>query len=501
MPEEDLRSFGDHPASAHRLAEEEGKIDLACNEYEQALLKTNDPVDLINIHHNIGHLILFRIAGAPKFIPTKDDLSDDELKKAEKHFKEAFEIFKQLPLEKKQKLAELYENLEDKRKLASNLIMQKADNSASADSEAHKHYTKGLVCLIKAGLNEDAPLHRYSKASEEGVLHLEEAIKLGLPLKDEAAASAFLGSEYHKLGAEYGEIEQLKNGQSAPLIFKGTKLLERALMLDSENHGEFLTDHDKKAFMEGLSSTYALESTTLSCDNAISFLQEKLKLCDDMPIVHFTLGNLYMDKNMLIQALLSFENAIEAKTYGEGDIKYVEKARYNIETIKSSEILVEEIKRKKDKLESEIKNLDKDRNKKFDEAGKIAYNEYLKNKPDQPLAVVTKWNEIEDIDSLIAKNKQDLSDLKQREKKSGFLAKLGDSIASTAKHGKLKLDVYNLERKKNRIITEFGSVLYDSHKKGDNTLEELSSIWQEIDEIEQQIRKNEEEIAILRKYV
>ena len=85
-------------------------------------------------------------------------------------------------------------------------------------------------------------------------------------------------------------------------------------------------------------------------------------------------------------------------------------------------------------------------------------------------------------------------------KKSGFLAKLSDTIVSTAKHGKSKLDVYNLEQKKDRIITEFGSVLYNSHKKGDKTLEELSSIWQDINDIEQQISKNEGEIANLREY-
>jgi seryl-tRNA synthetase len=208
-----------------------------------------------------------------------------------------------------------------------------------------------------------------------------------------------------------------------------------------------------------------------------------------------------VEKKMLIQALFSFENAIKAKTFGEGDIKHVEKARYNIKTIKSSEALREEITHKINELASEIKNLDKDRNEKFNAAGQIAYSEYVKNKPSQPPAVTAKWDEIQDIDTLIAKNKQDLNDLAQREKKSGFLAKLSDSIVSTAKHGKLKLDVHNLERKKDRIITEFGSVLYDSHKKGDETLEELSSIWQNIDDLEQQISKNEGEIANLRKYV
>lgn len=160
-----------------------------------------------------------------------------------------------------------------------------------------------------------------------------------------------------------------------------------------------------------------------------------------------------------------------------------------------------EITRKINKLKSEIKHLDKDHNEKFSAAGQIAYSEYVKNKPSQPPTVTAKWDKIQDIDTLIAKNKQDLNELAQREKKSGFLAKLSDTIVSTAKHGKLKLDVHNLERKKDHIITEFGSVLYDSHKRGDNTLEVLSSIWQNIDDIELQISKNEGEIAKLQKYL
>jgi seryl-tRNA synthetase len=247
-------------------------------------------------------------------------------------------------------------------------------------------------------------------------------------------------------------------------------------------------------FMPSLSIAYGLESTTLSNDDAIPFLQEKLKRCDT-PVLHGI-------KHMLIQALLSWENAIKANKFGvEKFADSIEKARNNIEMIKSDDVLVDEIKRKISEFESESRRLDTERNKKFDEAGKIAYKEYLKNKPDHPPAVVTKWNELEDIDSLISRNKQDLSGLKQREKKTGFLAKLGDSITSTAKSGKLKFDVHNLERKKDGVITEFGRVLYNSHKNGDNTLEELSSIWQNIDDMEQQISKNEEEIAKLRKYI
>ncbi|MEA2051383.1 MAG: hypothetical protein U9O90_00930 [Euryarchaeota archaeon] len=493
--ENDPRSDEDHIGSAQRLAEEEGKIDLACNEYEQALLKTNDPVDLINIHHNIGHLIIFKICGEPKFIPTKDDLSDDELKKAEEHFNTALKIFKKLPLEKKQKWAELYDNLEDKRKLVLDLLMQKGDAN-TLSNEAQKHFKTGIAHFVKASSSQGN-----KKATEEVIMHLEEAITLGLPLKDEADALAFLGREYIRKGADSGEIDQLANGQpTAPLISKGIELLERALVLDTENNGKFLEDV-KKMFMFSLSTVYTLISTTMPREDAISFLQEKLKFCDTSQ-VHYQLGGLYAEKNMVIQALLSYENAINAKTFElEGLVEFPERARYNIEVIKSDDVLVDEIKRERDELGSGIRRLDTERNKKFDEAGKIAYKECQKNKPDHPPAVVAKWNEIDDIDSRIAKNKQDLGGLKQREKKTGFLAKLGDSITSTAKTGKLKLDVHNLERKKDSVITEFGSVLYDSHKEGNSTLEELAAIWQEISDLERQIGKNEEEIASLRKYV
>jgi uncharacterized small protein (DUF1192 family) len=393
------------------------------------------------------------------------------------------------------------EDIKDTEEEFENDLRSDEDHIGSAQrlaEEADKQFTEGIRCLGTAALNEDAPLHRYSKLSEDGVSHLEKAIKLGLPLMDEATALAFLGNEYLTLAVEYGENEQLEFG---PLTSKGIDVLERALVLDTENNGDFLDDLVKKMFMPSLSIAYGLESTTLSNDDAIPFLQEKLKRCDT-PVLHLLLGNCYGIKHMLIQALLSWENAIKANKFGvEKFADSIEKARNNIEMIKSDDVLVDEIKRKISEFESEIRRLDTERNKKFDEAGKIAYKEYLKNKPDHPPAVVTKWNELEDIDSRISRNKQDLSGLKQREKKTGFLAKLEDSITSTAKSGKLKFDVHNLERKKDGVITEFGRVLYNSHKNGDNTLEELSSIWQNIDDMEQQISKNEEEIAKLRKYL
>jgi hypothetical protein len=134
------------------------------------------------------------------------------------------------------------EDIKDTEEEFENDLRSDEDHIGSAQrlaEEADKQFTEGIRCLGTAALNEDAPLHRYSKLSEDGISHLEKAIKLGLPLMDEATALAFLGNEYLTLAVEYGENEQLEFG---PLTSKGIDVLERALVLDTENNGDFLDD-------------------------------------------------------------------------------------------------------------------------------------------------------------------------------------------------------------------------------------------------------------------
>ena len=143
---------------------------------------------------------------------------------------------------------------------------------------------------------------------------------------------------------------------------------------------------------------------------------------------------------------------------------------------------------------SEINHLVKDRVEKFSEAGELAYSDCIENTPKLAPDAQTELDNILAIDTLISKTNQEMEKAKGGKKKTGFLGKLGDTVSSVAKQGKLKVELYNLERKKKSAITDFGEALWESHKSGDDTLQELSDIWQAIDDVEQQIHKNEEEI-------
>ena len=145
-------------------------------------------------------------------------------------------------------------------------------------------------------------------------------------------------------------------------------------------------------------------------------------------------------------------------------------------------------------LNSEINRLTKDRIKKFSEAGELAYSECIENAPELSPDAKNKLDDILAIDTLISRTNQEMEKAKGGQKKSGFFGKLGDAVTSTAKQGKLKVELYNLERKKNSAITDFGEALWGSYKSGDDTFQELSDVWHAISDIEQQIHKNEEEI-------
>lgn len=154
-------------------------------------------------------------------------------------------------------------------------------------------------------------------------------------------------------------------------------------------------------------------------------------------------------------------------------------------------------------MESEINNLNNECSKKFKEAGNIAYTKYQKseskyiNMPE----IKNKLDAVVAIDLLINKANQEIEASKSREKKSGFFAKMGDAVTSTAKIGKLKIDLYNFGKKKDSATTEFGEQLYASNKTGTLALEELSSTWQRVDELKKQIDVKKEELSYLREFV
>lgn len=161
----------------------------------------------------------------------------------------------------------------------------------------------------------------------------------------------------------------------------------------------------------------------------------------------------------------------------------------------------QEIKNKIQKLESEINNLNKECSKRFHEAGNIAYTQYQKTESNliNIPELKSRLDAVISLDLLINKANQDIVALNSREKKSGFFAKLGDAFTSTAKIGKLKIDLYSLGNKKDTAITEFGEKLYATNKNGTKTLGELSSIWQKVDDFNKEIDIKEGEISDFKK--
>lgn len=158
---------------------------------------------------------------------------------------------------------------------------------------------------------------------------------------------------------------------------------------------------------------------------------------------------------------------------------------------------IEEIKTKITKMKSEINRLEENRTKKFNLVGEIAYSNYKDKSVELTKDSKIKLQDILAIEKLIEKVIQEIDNIKSREKKTGFLAKLGDTVSSTTKQGKLKLDLYNLEKKKKNAFTDFGEVLWISQKNGREELVILADIWKDITEMEKQINNNEEEINTL----
>lgn len=112
--EESIEYFNESLELAHKLSREYTKIwyfkgfslghlgrkEEAIDCFEEVLSRVKDPDDIMEIRKCLGRLILLGTLEEPKYIPTKDDLSDDELNKALKHLDEGIEVFKELSVEK-----------------------------------------------------------------------------------------------------------------------------------------------------------------------------------------------------------------------------------------------------------------------------------------------------------------------------------------------------------------------------------------------------------------
>ena len=192
--------------------------------------------------------------------------------------------------------------------------------------------------------------------------------------------------------------------------------------------------------------------------------------------------------------------------------EYLMKAKHVGRFFDSTKEELEELDRKlgngnlRSKLRTQISNLKKkniiltkDILKKFREVGDVAYSECTTNSHHLKDDAKIKLDEILAIDTLIKKSKQGIENIKNREQKSSFLSKLGDAISSNTKLGKLKIEIFNLEKNKNSAIADFGETLFKCHKNSEDTLSCLSDLWNDIEDIDNIISKNEEEASNIHK--
>lgn len=181
--------------------------------------------------------------------------------------------------------------------------------------------------------------------------------------------------------------------------------------------------------------------------------------------------------------LLKAYNIDNAYLFGEEFLKVLkdEKFRSNLRSQSN------DLKKKND-------NLNKDLAKKFSDAGELAYRECKTDPNSLSTDTKIKFDEILTIENSTNKAIQETESIKTREKKSGFFAKIGDMFSSTAKQGKLKIDMYNLEKKRKDTINSFGESLFKSYKNGDNMPVCISGILKDMEDINKQIDNNNEKI-------
>ena len=234
-------------------------------------------------------------------------------------------------------------------------------------------------------------------------------------------------------------------------------------------------------------------------EDAISLMEELYQKDPDDTEISGRLADFYVDAAKRLGNEGEYYNAYNFLLKANNIEDIYPDTREELDQILEDENLKSKLKSQLNNLNSKNKTLTKERSEKFSEAGEMAYSECIEDTPELAPDAKSKLDEILAIGTLISKTNQEMEKAKGGQKKSGFLAKLGDMVSSAAKQGKSKVELYNLEKKKKSAITDFGEALWESHKSGDATLQELSDIWHAIEDIEQQIHENEEEIDNMNK--
>lgn len=168
------------------------------------------------------------------------------------------------------------------------------------EDQAQEHFNAGLRLILGEG-NVD-----------EEVMHFESALQLGLPVKDEVQARAFLGDGYKEQGRHDKAQEEL----------------EKALKVDDDARGQFLTDRARKMVKDGLGLCYAYRANDLriqkKLDEANACLEKATHLSNEpdvVTLVHLIRGKIYQDQRAWDMAIMEFKNGIRA---GQDDIASAE---------------------------------------------------------------------------------------------------------------------------------------------------------------------------------
>lgn len=167
------------------------------------------------------------------------------------------------------------------------------------EDQAQEHFTAGLHLILEDNV-------------DEAVIRLESALQLGLPVKDEIQARAFLGNGYEKQGKHDKAQEEL----------------EKALKMDDDAREQFLTGITREMVKDSLGLCYVYRANDLriqkKLDEANACLEKATHLSNKPHIitsVHLIRGKIYQDQRAWDMAITEFKNGIRA---GQDDIASTE---------------------------------------------------------------------------------------------------------------------------------------------------------------------------------
>lgn len=324
--------------------------------------------------------------------------------------------------------------------------------------------------------------------NDKGMEYLERGLRVEQSLGES-------GSQYVKDDLARYHMNIAKTAQDKGLMERTFQELDKSLGYEPSN--------DLKMFLTQVYATYIVvkldiknRSGTDFSDDEYDELQKSLKMYDQAIRMYEELN-----EDVILKSNLPLNESYRQAQKNIVAFKYFGSITQdkNGQLVSRSSKKEEQIREKRQTLESDIKELKQERRKKYSEAGKIAYAKYKNNEPNFTGVsdIRIKWYAVLAIDLEINKINQEMEALNSREKKSGFFAKIGDLISTTAKQGKSKIDLYQLGNKKDNTITEFGEQLYFDDIKGTLNLGELSNIWQDVSELNKEVITKEKEISTL----